>query len=91
MKGMSDNESLVKFINNMDSDAGWWHCIPVPSKSTLSEDAQQGFPSLSKVFGIHKDAMSNCWMELGCFNRHGKEKINLAMKGFDVIKDNLMD
>ena len=91
MKGTSCNESLVKFINNMDSDTGWWHSIPIPGKNALSEDAQWGFPPLSKVFGIHKDAMSIHWMELGCFKRHGKEKINLAMKSFDMIKDNLMD
>ena len=91
MKAKSDNESLIKFINDIDSDAGLWHIIPIPGKEAASDYFEYVFSPLGKVIGMHKINMNMHWFELGYFKRDGKEKTHLTMKGFDRIKDRLMD
>ena len=91
MKAKSDDESLIKFINDMDQDTEWWNSTPMPGKETASDDFEHVFPLLGNVIGACKDAMSMRQFELGCFKRHGKEKTRTVMKGFDRIKDALMD
>ena len=47
-------EVLVTFINNVDHDYGWWYNIG-PSSANEDEKFNYTFPSLNKIFGIHKD------------------------------------
>ena len=49
-------EVLVAFFNTIDNDIVWWYKIWM-SNGDADEDCDYLFPSLNKIFGMHKNAM----------------------------------
>ena len=69
----SDNfglEVLVAFVNNVDHGTGWWHGIGTSNEDS-DEDCYYLFPSLSKIFGIHKNSMRIFLLTINCLKSNG--------------------
>ena len=64
MKELCNYDSLVTFIDNIDAAESLWYSIPNPGKKTSAE-FDYVFPPMSKTFGVNKDAMNACWLQLG--------------------------
>ena len=62
----SDNfglDVLVAFVNNVDHDTGWWWNIGILNEYS-DEYCNYLFPSLKKIFGIHKNVMRIFLLEI---------------------------
>jgi len=64
-------KTIASFINNIDTDTGWWYSLELPGQKQ-DDDVHYLFLCVSKVFGIHKDAMLLYWLESGVMKRNGK-------------------
>ena len=67
-------EVIVTFFNDVDQDAGQWHNVET-SNGNEDEEFNCSFPSLHKIFGIHKDAMSMFLLETNCLKKEGNTYI----------------
>ena len=67
-------EVLVTFINNVDHDKGRWYNT---GYSSTNEDEKFNcvFPSLNKIFGIHKNAMNIFLLEVNCLKKKGNTHV----------------
>ena len=72
MSTSSRLEVLSRFINDIDQDAGWWCNIGIPTNND-KEEFNYLFPSLSKIFGMHREAMTIFLIENNCTNRKSKK------------------
>ena len=76
-------EVLSRFINDCDQDAGWWYNIGVPTDND-KEEFNYFFPSLSKIFDVHRDVMDTFLIENNCIKMKGK-KLIFCSKGYESL------
>ena len=61
-------EVLVAFVNNVDHGTGWWHDIGISNEDS-DKDCYYLFPSLSKIFGTHKNSIRTFLLEINCLKK----------------------
>ena len=76
---------LVKHINNIDRDVGWWRMSPTPQKKQ-DDMFTYLFPSTHSTFTVHVNMMNLFYVEMGWHKKHGNS-YRINKDAVEIMRD----